>query len=179
MANYTTKLVDRTGGTASNLLRAIMRDTQVLFDEAFDGSGLQVAVAWGAGTEIDNYVVHFVEDKTAANSYLLRTWPQADIDPKAGGHTYQGPTKSGSEVYRFANSGSRAPVPGIGYAKLILHELFHNQFPHVKKDEVHGDWGGGGLAAEVPVLFDPPHRINPRNKELIRRAFTVKTAQLI
>ena len=69
MANYTAKLVDRTSGTSSSLLQAIQRDTQSLFDEAFDGTGLQVAVSWGTGADIDNYVVHFVEDKTPANSY--------------------------------------------------------------------------------------------------------------
>ncbi len=179
MANYTTKLVDRTGGTPSNLLRAIERDTQSLFDEAFGGSGLQMAVSWGSGTDIDNYVVHFVEDKTPAHSYLLKVWPNAVIDPAAGGHTHGDGTKSGSEVYRFADASSRAPVPGMSYAKLILHELFHNQFPRVTAKEVHGDWGGGGLAASVPVLSAPPHRINDRNKELIRRAFTVKTPQLL
>lgn len=179
MANYTARLVDRTSGATPNLLRAIQRDTQSLFDEAFDGTRLQVAVTWGDATELDNYVVHFVDDKTPANSYLLRTWPQADIDPRAGGHTYRDGTKSGSEVYRFASDTNRGPVPGISYAKLVLHELFHNQFPHVRSDEVHGDWGGGGLAAAVPVLAGPPHRINERNKVLIRRAFVVRTAQLI
>jgi hypothetical protein len=49
----------------------------------------------------------------------------------------------------------------------------------VRSDEVHGDWGGGGLAAAVPVLAGPPHRINERNKVLIRRAFVIRTAQLI
>lgn len=179
MANYTAKLVDRTSGSPPNLLRAIERDVQSLFDEAFDGSNLQVAVSWGGASDIDNYVVHFVEDKTPANSYLLQTWPHLpNIDPRAGGHTFRDGVKSGSEVYRF-DSASRAQARGLGYAKLILHELFHNQFPHVNSDEVHGDWGGGGLAAAVPELFDPPRRINDRNKELIRRAFSVRTAQLI
>ncbi len=178
MANFTTKLVDRTSGPPPNLLRAIERDVQALFDEALEGTGMQVAVSWGAASEIDNYVVHFVEDKTPAHSYLLRTWPQAVIDPRAGGHTYRDGVKSGSEVYWFADNGSRMQSHGIGYAKLILHELFHNQFPHVTSDEVHGDWGGGGLAAPVPVLSDRPHRINDRNKELIRRAFLVRTPQL-
>jgi hypothetical protein len=179
MANYTTKLVDRTSGSPANLLHAIVRDVQSLFDEAFDGSNLQVAVSWGDARDIDNYVVHFVDDKTPANSYLLQTWPHLpNIDPRAGGHTYRDGVKSGSEVYRFDN-GSRRQAHGIGYAKLILHELFHNQFPHVNSDEVHGDWGGGGLAAAVPVLFDRPHRINDRNMELIRRAFSVRTPQLI
>lgn len=179
MANYTAKLVDRTSGSPPNLLRAIERDVQSLFDEAFDGSNLQVAVSWGGASDIDNYVVHFVEDKTPANSYLLQTWPHLpNIDPRAGGHTFRDGVKSGSEVYRF-DSASRAQARGLGYAKLILHELFHNQFPHVNSDDVHGDWGGGGLAAAVPELFDPPRRINDRNKELIRRAFSVRTAQLI
>jgi hypothetical protein len=179
MANYTTKLVDRTNGSPSHLLQAILRDVQSLFDEALEGVGLQLGVSWGDASDTDNYVVHFVEDKTPANSYLLQTWPHANIDPRAGGHTYRDGVKSGSEVYRFADSGSRAQAHGIGYAKLVLHELFHNQFPHVRSDEVHGDWGGGGLAAAVPVLFDRPHRINDRNKEMIRRAFSVRTPQLI
>jgi hypothetical protein len=67
----------------------------------------------------------------------------------------------------------------MSYAKLILHELFHNQFPHATSEDVHGEWGGGGLAAAVPALGSPPNRINARNKELIQRAFTVRTAQLI
>ena len=179
MANYTAKLGDRTSGTSSSLLQAIQRDTQSLFDEAFDGTGLQVAVSWGTGADIDNYVVHFVEDKTPANSYLLRFWPHAHISQEAGGHTEPDRTKSGSEVYKFPDSHSRSPFRGLGYAKLILHELFHNQFPMVRGADVHGDWGGGGLAASIPVLSDPPNRINDRNKELIRRAFTVKTAQLL
>ena len=70
MANYTTKLVDHTDKTAENLLKAILKDTQLLFDEVFDGTKTQVAVSWGAATDIDNYVVHFVEDK--ANSYLRK-----------------------------------------------------------------------------------------------------------
>jgi hypothetical protein len=179
MPNYTTKLVNRTTGVSSALLQAIVRDAQSLFDEALDGTGQQVAVSWGTGTDIDSYVVHFVEDKTPAHSYLLGVWPQAIIDPAAGGHTYRDGTKSGSEIYRFADAGSRAPIPGISYAKLILHELFHNQFPRVTAKELHGEWGGGGLAAEIPVLFSRPHRINERNKELIQRAFTVKTPQLL
>ena len=178
MPNYTTRLVDRTNGAPSNLLQAILRDVQSLFDEALAGNGMQMAVSWGNASELDNYVVHFVEDKSPANSYLLQTWPQTNIDPRAGGHTYRDGVKSGSEVYRF-DSGSRTQARGMGYAKLILHELFHNQFPHVTSDEVHGDWGGGGLAAAVPVLFEQPHRINDRNKELIRRAFSVRTPQLI
>src|SRR5215469_7292516 len=105
MANYTTKLVDRTSGPPPNLLHAILRDVQLLFDEAFEGTGLQVAVSWGTATDIDNYVVHFVDDKTPANSYLLRTWPQTNIDPRAGGHTYRDGVKSGSEVYWFADNG--------------------------------------------------------------------------
>jgi hypothetical protein len=177
MANYTTKLVDRTSGTSSNLLKAIQDDTQSLFDEVFAGTTLQVAVSWGTATDKDNYVVHFVEDKTPANSYLLRRWPQTTIDPAAGGHTHTSGAMSGSEVYKFGDV-SRTQHRGMGYAKLILHEFFHNQFPFVK-DDVHGPWGGGGLAAAVPVLFAPPDRINQRNKELIRRGFSVKTPQLI
>jgi hypothetical protein len=178
MANFAVRLVDRSNGSPSNLLQAIVRDVQSLFDEAFDGSGRQVSVAWRDASDIDNYVVHFVEDKTPAHSYLLQTWPHLpNIDPRAGGHTYRDGVKSGSEVYRF-DSSRRTQARGIGYAKLNLHELFHNQFPHVNSDEVHGNWGGGGLAAAVPVLFDPPHRINDRNRELIRRAFSVRTPQL-
>jgi len=172
MANYTTKLVDRTSDSPSNLLSAIVRDVQSLFDEAFEGSGRQMAVSWGTASELDHYVVHFVEDKTPANSYLLHTWPHANIDPRAGGHTHWDGVKSGSEIYRFADNGSRTLARGIGYAKLVLHELFHNQFPHVNNDEVHGGWGGGGLAAAVPVLSDPPHRINDRNKVLMTPQLT-------
>ncbi len=61
MANYITRLVDRTAGSPPNLLNAIVRDVQSLFDEAFDRSGLQMAVSWGDPSEIDNYVVHFVD----------------------------------------------------------------------------------------------------------------------
>jgi hypothetical protein len=108
MANYTTKLVDRTNGSPSRLLQAILRDVQSLFDEALEGAGLQVGVSWGDASETDSYVVHFVEDRTPPNSYLLQTWPHANIDPRAGGHTYRDGVKSGSEVYRFADSGSRS-----------------------------------------------------------------------
>ena len=177
MPNFTTRLVDHTNGSPANLLNAIQRDVQGLFDEAFDGSGMQMGVMWGDASNLDNYVVHFVEDKTPANSYLLKTWPQTPIDPRAGGHTHGDAVKAGSEIYRFSD-GSRTQSHGISYAKLILHELFHNQFPHVTSDEVHGEWGGGGLAAAVPVLGARPNRINERNKLLIRRAFSVRTPQL-
>ena len=139
MANYTTKLVDRTNASPSHLLQAILRDVQSLFDEALEGAGLQVAVSWGDASETDNYVVHFVEDKTPANSYLLQTWPHANIDPRAGGHTYRDGVKSGSEVYRFVDVGSRSQSRGIGYAKLIdgTWKISHDTMCMVL------GWGGG------------------------------------
>src|SRR5947209_6546107 len=129
MANYTTKLVDHTDKTPDNLLKAILKDTQSLFDEVFDGTSMQVAVDWGEAKDIDNYVVHFVEDK--ANSYLRKTWPSMTGAEEAGGHTHTDGSKSGSEIYKY-NDSSRSLYRGMGYAKLILHEFFHNQFPFVK-----------------------------------------------
>jgi len=66
--------------------------------------------------------------------------------------------------------------------RLALHEPFEPQpvgwtMPY--SVSALGSRCKPGLAAAVPVLFDCPHRINDRNKELIRRAFSVRTPQLI
>jgi len=175
MANYTVKLVDHTG-SPTNLLQLIQQEVQSLFDEALSATKLTVAVSWGQGAGTDNYVVHFIED--IPRSYLKTKWPQVVIDPNAGGHTYQNRPPSGSEVYKFPGT-THTQFKAIAYAKQVLHEFFHNQFPYVVANEVHGTWGGGGLAAATPVLFQPPNRINQRNKELIERGFKVKIAQLL
>jgi hypothetical protein len=66
----------------------------------------------------------------------------------------------------------KRPLTDIECAKIAVHESFHNLLPALSDADVHGPAGGGGLALSPPKL--PP---TDKNKELIRRGFTVKTAQ--
>jgi hypothetical protein len=61
-----------------------------------------------------------------------------------------------------------------GYGNIAFHELLHNLLPSWSADDLHGDPGGGGLAAS-----HPQRPLTPKNIELMRKGLSVKTAQLL
>jgi len=126
-------------------------------------------VDWGAGAASDAIVLHFVED--VDHSYLSEKWPGNEIRVDAGGHTRTRGKITGSEFYY---RGGGRPLHDVSYAKLAFHEALHNQLPGWSNDDLHGEKGGGGLAASPPQL-----PMTDKNKELMRRAIAVKHEQLL
>jgi hypothetical protein len=168
MAIYIVKLVDRTVGSPQRLTGLIQQDAQDQFNEAFKGTSDSVSVEWGTGLASDNEVMHFVEDIN--HSYIRTKYPQTLIGTEAGGHTYNDNSNriSASEIYKHDPQGIQYRASAC--AKMIMHETLHNQYPFL---DVHND-GGGGVALPVPTL-----PMTDRNKDLIRRAFSVKIQQLL
>jgi hypothetical protein len=170
MATYSVRLVDHTG-TAENERTGIQKEIQGLFDQMFSGTSDKVTVAWGKGAPSDNLILHFVQD--VASSYLQQKMPGKELKPYIAGHTRTRAKVSCTEFYKFAViSGKRRQLTNVDCAKIAVHESFHNLLPAMSDSEVHGAAGGGGLAASPPQL--PP---TAKNKELIRKGFSVKTAQ--
>jgi hypothetical protein len=170
MATYSVKLVDHTG-TAEGERKGIQKEIQGLFDQLFSGISDTVTVAWGKGATSDDLVLHFVQD--VASSYIQQKMPGKGLKPYIAGHTRTQGKVTCTEFYKFAEiGGKRRQLTDIECAKIAVHESFHNLLPAWSDADVHGPAGGGGLALSPPKL--PP---TDKNKELIRRGFSVKTAQ--
>jgi hypothetical protein len=173
MANYTAKLVDHTDSkTFLTFKSGVSRIAQERFDEAFTSTPDKVVVSWGPGTQIDNLVVHFVMDRD--NSIILAKWPNARIDLQAGGHTHISGHTSCTEIYENVN-GKRQHVAQLG--ALVFHEALHNLLPNWSMDEMHNLDGGGEAAGLAAKIVGPHTTMTSRNKELIRRGFSVKNPQ--
>lgn len=168
MPNFSVKLVDHTGAS-DTWKQGVRKQVQDIFDQLFAGSTGTVSVQWGAGQDADLIVVHYAKD--VESSYLQQKMPGEPLKKHIGGHTRTpGGGVTGSEVYKFSGPvGQRSKSTLEGYAKLILHECMHNQFPHWTEADMHGPAGGGGLAASPPQL--PPTQ---KNKDLMQVANTFK-----
>jgi hypothetical protein len=172
---YSVKLVSHVSGE-DHLQGLIQQHLQALFNKVFEGTSDAATVAWGAGVASDQIVLHFVKDR--ASSYLVQVWPDALDHSRqhAGGHTEPRSPRTGSEFYLWvadADGGEPRRYTARGYAKLAFHESIHNQFPY--RGDIHGSFGGGGLASLVPQGDLP----NDRNIELMRRGMAVKNEQLL
>src|ERR1041384_7350363 len=99
---YSVKLVDHRSSTPAEM-SAITASISRIMVLAFVGTSDSISVSWGAGRDTDNFVIHFVED--IGGSYLRDTWPNMDVNPKAGGHTHASGSLAGSELYRSTPSG--------------------------------------------------------------------------
>jgi hypothetical protein len=176
MAQYSIKLVSHVAGE-SRLQMLIAKHLQDMFTKVFEGTSDAATVAWGTGMAADSIVLHFVPDR--AHSYLTQVWPDALNHSRlhAGGHTEPRSPRTGSEFYLWAREeGDSTPhrYTALGYAKIAFHECLHNQFPY-RGGDMHGPFGGGGLAALVPHGDLP----NQTNIELMRRGLAIKNAQLL
>ena len=184
MTIYSVKLVDHRSSTSEEKT-GVCDSIKLWLNMAFTGTADSVAVAWGAGQDSDNFVIHFVEK--VDSSYLRKTWPHMKISADAGGHTHtqkKGNTSlSGTELYRVTPSG---PLRLRRYGALAFHEAFHNLFPF--RDEGHnqsdasgnpfdafGQVFGGGLAQGIVPDMEP----NEQNKDFLRRGFSVRNPQLL
>jgi hypothetical protein len=173
MATYTAKLVDHTDNKALIVFKSgISRITQELYDKAFEGTPHKVSVSWGQGAAADNLVVHFVLDLD--NSFIRTKWPTAQIDLGAGGHTHTQGSLACSEIYQNIK-GSRQHVRQL--AVLVVHESMHNLLPFWGMKELHDLDGGGKKAGIAAEKVGPDAEMTARNKELIRRGFSVKNPQ--
>jgi hypothetical protein len=171
MASFSVKLVDHTG-TPERWRQGLKKVIQDLFDQCLAGTSDKVTVEWGTGVEADFLVLHFVED--VDHSYVQQKLRGDPLKEDIGGHTRTQKKVTGSEFYKFiGKKGQRSQYSFNGYAKLALHESMHNLLPYWTESEMHGPDGGFGLAAS------PPHLPTEKNKELIRRGFSVKSAQLL
>jgi hypothetical protein len=171
MPQYSVKLVSHVSGE-SKLQALIAKDLQDMFNKVFEGTSDSATVAWGAGVTSDSIVLHFVRDR--ANSYLTQVWPDAlnHSRPHAGGHTEPRSPRTGSEFYLWApdkGGGRLYRHTALGYAKIAFHESLHNQFPY-RGGDIHGPFGGGGLAALVPQGDLP----NQTNIALMRRGLAIQ-----
>jgi hypothetical protein len=172
MATHSVKLVDHTSST-DRWKQGLKKEIQSLFNQCLEGSDITVNVEWGKGEKTDFLVLHFVED--VDHSYIQKKLPGAPLKEHIAGHTRTKNKITGTEFYKFVGKkGDRSQYKYSSYAKIALHESMHNLLPNWTEDELHGKNGGGGLAASPPQL--PP---TDKNKELIRRGFSVKTAQLL
>lgn len=175
MAVYTAKLVDHTDAKSLQIFKSgIQRLAKEYFDKAFDGTSDSVAVSWGSGTTADNLVVHFVLD--LANSYIRQKWPKARIDSAAGGHTHSEGSLSCTEIYENI-AGRRQHVRQLGV--LVFHEALHNLLPAWSIDAMHNLDGGGAAAGLAAAVVGPDSKMTDHNKELIRRGFSSKNAQVL
>jgi hypothetical protein len=174
MAKYTVKLVDHAAWSPHDQF-GIQKAVQKRFDEAFDGTPDSVDVSWVVATPNDNLVVHFVPDRD--HSYLKVRWPQANINPRAGGHTYTGDRPlSGTEVYQ-TRQGDRFPY--ASYAATVFHEALHNLYPFQTVDFIHKLDGGGEAAGLAAPEYSFRTKMTEHNKELIRRGFSIKNPQYL
>jgi len=172
MGEATIKLVNH-ADRPDQWRQGLSREIQTLINECLDGSGTKATVSWGRGTHADNLVLHFVQD--VEHSYIQANLPGDALKSHIAGHTRTSKGITGSEFYFMSGSpGDRGQRKYIGYAKVALHEALHNLFPGWTEKEMHGNAGGGGLAAATPQL--PP---TDRNKELFKRGFSVKNKQLL
>lgn len=184
---YTVKLVSHIPAEDlknlhGDLLSLIRQRLQAMFDEVFKGTSCSATVAWGEGKDSDNIVLHFVHDR--ASSYLVQKWGSDALKFSrlhAGGHTEPVRDKVGSEFYLWVPDPDKPNdppnrFPGLAYSRLAFHESLHNQFPH-RGGDIHGNFGGGGLAALHPHGDLP----NARNIELMRQGLgsSVKIQQLL
>jgi hypothetical protein len=172
--SYSVKLVSHVTGE-DHLQTLIQQHLQTMFSKVFEGTSDAVTVSWGSGVASDQIVLHFVKDR--ASSYLASVWPDALTHSRlhAGGHTEPRPPRTGSEFYLWAkdeDSGESHRYTARGYAKIAFHESMHNQFPY---QDVHGTFGGGGLASLVPQGDLP----NDKNIEVMRRGMAIKNEQLL
>lgn len=167
MAVYSVKLVDHRN-SAGVETSAIATSIQRVMGLAFVGTSNSVKVSWGAGTQGDNLVLHFVED--IAHSYLLQKFPNMKKpDRNAGGHTHTHGSLAGSELYRTRPAGR---LHLHRYGALAFHEALHNLFPF--RDDQHTAFGGGIASATIPDI-DP----NDVNKAFLRQGFSVRNPQLL
>lgn len=174
MAKYTVKLVDHATWSTHDQF-GIQKAVQKLFDEAFNGTPDSVEVSWTVPSPTDNLVVHFVPDRD--HSYLKVRWPQANINRRAGGHTYTGDRPlSGSEVYQ-TRQGDRFPY--VSYAATVFHEALHNLYPFQTVDFIHKLDGGGEAAGLAAPEYSFRSKMTDHNKELMRTGFSVKNPQYI
>jgi hypothetical protein len=166
--------VDRAGYTPTQE-QSIKAAVKKVFDEAFDGTADGVVVAWGSGTSSDNLVVHFVPD--VDHSYLKKKWPDANINPIAGGHTYTGDRPlAGTEVYRKRNG--TLFHPNI-LSFTVFHEAMHNLFPFQTTAFVHELDGGGEAAGLANAHYNVDTKMTDHNKELIQQGFSSKNPQYL
>jgi hypothetical protein len=131
-------------------------------------------VSWGTGTQLDNVVIHFVEDR--GHSYILQKWPKAIIKPEAGGHTHCHGALSCTELYESVG-GQRQHVRQLGV--LAFHETLHNLFPYWTEAEMHNLDGGGEAAGLAAERVGPHSKMTDRNKEMLRRSFSLKNPQCL
>ena len=173
MATYIVKLVDHADYTEQQK-NSVSIKVQEIFDKAFVGDPNDVNVVWGSGNQSDNYVVHFVPD--VDNSYLKQTWPDANIDPDAGGHTHTHGSLAGTEIYRKRKGRQFHPK---GLAVTAFHESMHNLYPYQTVDFVHRLDGGGKAAGLAAAHYGDDTPMTKRNKELVRAGLAVKNPQLL
>jgi hypothetical protein len=174
MATYSIKLVEHADYKPAQE-QSIQAAVKQVFDRAFDGTADAVVVAWGSGTSADNLVVHFVPD--VDHSYLKQRWPNANINPMAGGHTYTGDRPlAGTEVYRKRNGTLFHPII---LSFTVFHEAMHNLFPFQTTAFVHELDGGGKAAGLANAHYSVETEMTIHNKELIRQGFSVKSPQYL
>jgi hypothetical protein len=172
MAQFTIKIVDHTN-SSDGLKGRIQNQLQGLFNEVFADTKDSATVSWGTGAASDNAVIHFVDD--VGSSYIDAQWKGATIRADAGGHTRSRGKVSGSEFYKHdVIGGKRTMMRDGSYGNIAFHELLHNVLPGWSADDLHGDKGGGGLAAA-----HPKRPLTPKNIELMRSGLSVKTEQLL
>ena len=178
MATYTVKIVDHTKSDELQKYKGgIKRIAQERFDEAFADTPDTVTVSWGNGTEKDDLVMHFVRD--VGHSFIRTKWPKARIAPNAGGHTYCADKMSCSEIYEYLNDDSRQRQQVTLAGIAIFHEALHNLLPGWTIEEMHNLDGGGEKAGLAAARYNVHSKMTERNKELIRRGFSIKTRQCL
>jgi hypothetical protein len=173
MATYTAKLIDHTDTQKLVIYKGgVQRILKELYDQAFAGTSDSVTVVWGTGSSADNLIIHFVLD--LKHSFIREKWPAATISPDAGGHTHTEGALACSEIYQNIN-GIRQQVRQL--AVLAFHESLHNLLPFWGMEEMHNLDGGGRAAGLAGKKVGPDAEMTARNKELIRRGFSVKNPQ--
>jgi hypothetical protein len=101
-------------------------------------------------------------------------WPNTNIAPNAGGHTHQHGRVSGSEFYKYQwVDGHQKLLNPQSCMIMVGHEAMHNLLPGWTTADLHAN-GGGGIALSHPQL-----PMTDKNRELLRRGFSVKTPQLL
>jgi hypothetical protein len=167
MANYSIKLVDRTGSPKS-VTQSIQSELKNFFDRVFAEASDKATVVWGTGSTSDDIVLHFVED--VARSYIVQTMKRPpQINPLAGGHTSSRGHKICSEFYKTVTGrgGKTRTQSGKDYAKLAFHECLHNVFPAWTEQDLMGH---GGLA-DTPVGAD----LDQFDIDTLRRGIAIKS----
>jgi hypothetical protein len=168
MASYSIRLCDHTS-SQNTVTQSIQSELQDFFTRVFAGTSDRSTVRWGAGSQTDHIVLHFVDD--VAHSYIVQAFRQRrppQINPRAGGHTSLRDHIICSEFYKTVTiRGRNRTLSGRDYAKLAFHESLHNVFPAWTEQDLMGH---GGLA-DTPVGPD----LNQWDIDTMRRGIAVQS----